>query len=142
MVVVRSAELAASGYLVIAKHPWKTGELARAARELGISIPADAVLLRIPPPWSKVRDYLAAASTAQLEAMLNFGEVASKTRGKPILVRLKEIQKALKGRSYGRKPKVYTPNLPKVKKMLEARKIGAVPVGAELREAMTAEVVI
>jgi len=138
--VVRAAALVASGYLVKARHPWRSGKLARYARELGIVIPSDALLLRIPPPWSKVRDYLAAASDYQLQAMLAFGEVAHETAGQPLDARIRTIVSRLKGKTYGRKPKISAPNLEKVKRMLEARRVAGVPT-ATAGKAM-AEVVV
>lgn len=119
MVVVRASQLAAGGYLVLAEHPWKSGKLARYAKELGIEVPGDAIVLRVPPPWAKTREYLEGASDYQLQSMLGFGEVASRTAGQPLNVRLKTIAQELRGRSYGRTPKVKAPVLPKIRAMLQ-----------------------
>ena len=127
MVVLRASELAASGYMVIADHPWKTGDLKRIAKKLGIVVPPDAVVLRIPPPWSEKRDYLEAASTNQLKAMLEFGKVASETAGLPLDERLITIRNKLKGKTYGRKPQVKAPRLPNVEKELARRQRLPIP---------------
>lgn len=140
MVVVHAAQLVASGYLVLAKHPWQSGKLAEYARRLGINVPADALLLRIPPPWAKVRDYLAAASPYQLEAMLNFGEVNAELAGRPLIERLLEVRNRLHGKTYGRTPKVRAPALPKVRMMLEMKK-RAMPV-APVAQAPQAQAVV
>lgn len=134
MVTLRAAELAASGYLVIASHPWKSGRLAQYARELGINVPADAVVLRIPPPWAKTRDYLNAASVYQLQAMLEFGRIAHETAGQPLNVRLKTIRERLAGRTYGRTPKPRAPALPKIERLLAMRRGGAPAAAAQEEE--------
>ena len=131
MVVLRAGELAASGYLVIARHPWASGKLARAAKRLGIHVPSDAVVLRIPPPWAKTRGYLEAASEAQLRAMLEFGRVARETAGMPIEERLKRISEQLKGKSYGGKPMVRRLVLDRIREMLEERAGGAEAAAVE-----------
>ena len=109
MVTLRASELAASGYFVIARHPWLSGKLAEYAKALGKVYPKDAVLLRIPPPWSVMRDYLDGASEAQLRAMLEFGRVAQETAGQPLIRRLTTIKERLSGREYPgkrEKPKI------------------------------------
>lgn len=114
MAVVHAAQLAASGYIVIARHPWLSGRLAEAARQLGIAIPSDALLLRIPPPWAKTRGYLSNASLGQLRAMSEFGKVAAETAGRPVAERLVTIRERLAGKTYGRMPKYKAPRLPAV----------------------------
>lgn len=121
MVVVRAGELASSGYLVLSEHPWKSGRLKEVAKKLGIEVPPDAILVKIPPPWSKARDYLLGANTNQLRAMLEFGRVASETAGQPLENRLQTIRERLGGRTYGRTPRVRAPALPKIERILAGR---------------------
>ena len=118
MVTISTGELAKDPYWVIARNPWRSGKLAQYRRRLG-KPPAKELLIRHPPPWSKERDYLAAASRYQLEVMLAFGEVAHETAGRPLIERLIEIQRRLKGRRFGRTPKPRVLKLEEIRAMLQ-----------------------
>lgn len=140
--IISSSELVASGYLVKAKLPWKSGALRYVAKVLGKTYPADAMLVRNPPPWSKVRGWIYAMSEYQLQATLNFGELNSKLaeeyknlpKGERLAKRLLDVGAQLKGRSYGRTPKPKAPALPKIRSLISGRVVTPTPARGQVIE--------
>ena len=118
MVTLRAADLPKDPYWVIARNPWSRGKLAIYRRKLG-KPPADDIVIRHPPPWSRHRDYLNAASRYQLEAMLTFGEIAHETAGRPLIERMIEIQRRMKNKTFGRTPKPKVLKLELIRQLLQ-----------------------
>jgi len=89
--------------LVLARNPWLSGQLAKAAREVGVNI-KKMFYFRNPPPWAKEREYLKGASEAQLKVWETFGSISASTYGKPIDERIKIIREQMSGKRFTSRP--------------------------------------
>jgi len=129
VVTLRAAELPKDKYWVLARNPWSRGKLAKYRQQLG-KPPADDLVIRHPPPWSRYRDYLNAASRYQLMVMYEFGTVAHETAGKPLIERMIEIQRRLKGKTFGRTPRPRQLKLPEIEARLKGIRPAAPMIAA------------
>jgi hypothetical protein len=62
--------------------------------------------LATPPPWSKLRDYLAGRRPAQVTVNEAFKKAATMTAGLALADRMEIISYAMKGKSFGGKKRV------------------------------------
>ncbi|NOZ31442.1 MAG: hypothetical protein GXO68_05820 [Crenarchaeota archaeon] len=85
--------------LVLARNPWLSGKLAKAAKEVGVTV-RKFFYFRNPPPWSHVREFDKGASDAQKQVWGQFGKVSAENKGKSVEERIEAIRRALAGKKF------------------------------------------